>query len=255
MKTEALERVRALEAALGYAFPDARLALRALTHKSWANENREEADGDNERLEFLGDAVVAICVSTHLWRECPDAQEGELSRLRASLVNASALATVARRIGLGELLLLGRGEEQTGGRDKTSLLADGLEAVLGAVFLADGLEAAGDVVSRHLLEGAELDLEQRDRDHKTRLQELAQGRYSLTPRYRLVSESGPAHEKVFVAEVVVDEVLACEGEGKTKKAAQQAAARRALQHLEKEVGGEAAPERETPGGDSRGEET
>jgi len=232
MNEEALERVRALEKALGYAFPEARIALRALTHKSWANEQRAVADGDNERLEFLGDAVVGLCVSNRLMARCPAAQEGDLSRLRASLVNATALAEVARGIGLGELLRLGRGEEQTGGRTKPSLLADAFEAVIGATYLAGGIEAAADLVDKHLLLGAELELDERDRDHKTRLQEIAQARFGITPRYRAVGERGPAHDKIFVAEIVVGDAVQAQGEGRTKKAAQQAAARRALEVLE-----------------------
>jgi len=231
MTPDDLERVRLLEARIGYAFPDARLALRALTHRSFANEHPEHADGNNERLEFLGDSVVSLCVSDHLMRFRSDWHEGELSRLRASLVNASALAAVSTTLGLGQLLRLGKGEEQTGGREKQSLIADAFEAVLGAVYLADGLEACRDLVERHLLSGAKLSLEARDRDYKTRLQEATQGKLSLTPKYSLLSEEGPAHERVFLVEVRVEGHCKEKGAGKSKKAAQQVAAKAALKSL------------------------
>jgi ribonuclease-3 len=226
------ERVKALEAKLGLTFPDPHLALAALTHKSYTNEHKDQTDGDNERLEFLGDAVVDLAVSHRLMERFPRASEGELSKMRALIVNEDGIARVAREICLGDLLLLGRGEERTGGREKSSVLADGLEAVIGAVYLGLGMAGALGMVDR--LFGPALDGVADGRsgyDYKTLLQEDAQNRLKLSPRYRIVSESGPDHEKRFEVEVWIGKEAFARAVGRSKKEAEQAAARQTLEKL------------------------
>ena len=196
--------VAALEATLGVTFPDRALALTALTHKSWVNEHREEGEAHNERLEFLGDAVVDLAVSKRLMERFPEAREGELSKMRAAVVDERGLSEMARALGLGALLRLGRGEEQTGGREKASLLCDAMEAVIAVLFLSGGLPAVLALVDRFLGEAFERAVAGTlDRDYKTQLQELAYGRMKVLPVYRVVEERGPDHAKVFVVEVGV----------------------------------------------------
>jgi len=209
--------------------------LAALTHKSYVNEHRDQG-ADNERLEFLGDAVVDLAVSHRLMERFPDADEGELSKLRALLVNEETLARVARHLGLGGLLRMGRGEEMTGGRDKSSVLADALEAVIGAVYLSSGLPGALSVVDRlfgDLLQGVAEG--KSGEDWKTRLQELVQTRLRQSPRYRVVSEEGPDHSKTFEVEVTVGTELFARARGRSKKEAEQAAARETLTMLDSEA--------------------
>ena len=210
-------------------------ALAALTHKSFVNEHKDEG-ADNERLEFLGDAVVDLAVSHRLMERFPAADEGELSKLRALLVNEDTLARVARHLGLGDLLRMGRGEELTGGRDKSSVLADALEAVIGAVYLSVGLPGTLSVVDRlfgDLLEGVAEG--KSGEDWKTRLQELVQTRLRQSPRYRVVSEEGPDHSKTFEVEVTVGSELFARARGRSKKEAEQAAARETLTMLDSEA--------------------
>ena len=236
-----VERVRALEAKLGCAFLQPERALEALTHKSFVNENRAEGCADNERLEFLGDAVIDLAVSHKLMQLCPDAREGRLSRLRASLVNEEGLARVARQIDLGALLRLGKGEERTGGRDKSSLVADALEAVLAALFLEQGFEGVLVAVDRlfgDLFERARAGT--LDADYKTALQEQAQAVLHAPPRYRVVAEDGPDHAKTFEVEVLIAGEAFGAGEGRNKKDAEQAAAKQALERI---AVGSAPPER------------
>src|SRR5215475_7744501 len=201
--------------------------LAALTHKSYVNEHRDDG-ADNERLEFLGDAVVDLAVSHRLMERFPSADEGELSKLRALLVNEESLARVARHLGLGDLLRMGRGEELTGGRDKSS--------VLGAVYLSAGLPGAMAVVDRlfgDLLQGVAEG--KSGEDWKTRLQELVQTRLRQSPRYRVVSEEGPDHSKTFEVEVTVGTELFARARGRSKKEAEQAAARETLTMLDSEA--------------------
>jgi ribonuclease-3 len=226
------DQVRALEARLLLTFSDPALGLSALTHKSYTNEHRGESTADNERLEFLGDAVIDLAISHRLMERFPSATEGELSKLRALIVNEEGLARVARGIELGDLLLLGRGEELTGGRGKNSVLADALEAVIGAVYLANGWQTVMEVVDRHF--GGALDGVAAGRsgyDYKTQLQEDIQNRLRLAPKYRIVSETGPEHEKIFEVEVTVGPDLSARGAGRSKKEAEQAAARALSQLL------------------------
>jgi len=237
------DRVDALAAHLGIAFQDRVRALSALTHKSYVNEHRDEGGEDNERLEFLGDAVVDLLVSQRLMERFPRAREGELSKMRAAVVDEAGLASMARSLGLGALLRLGRGEELTGGRDKPSLLADAMEAVIAAVFLERGLSGVHALVDRSLEEAyARAAAGTLDRDYKTQMQEICQGRFRLSPRYRVVAEHGPDHHKTFeVAVEVRGEVMGI-GTGRSKKDAEQLAARQALDALQSAgSGGEVPP--------------
>lgn len=223
-----------LEQALGYGFTTPGLLLQAVTHRSQANETG--ATDHNERLEFLGDAVLSLCAGHLLMVRQPAAREGELSKLRSMLVSEASLARVAEGLELGRHLRLGRGEEQTGGRRKASILADALEALVGAVFL-DGGFAAADRIVRQLLEPLCVDAEEGelDRDHKTRLQELVQGQLRIAPRYEVVDERGPDHAKVFTVAVMLGERAVAQAEGHSKKRAEQRAARRALAILAAEL--------------------
>ena len=214
-----------LEAALGTALAP-ELVERALTHRSYAYENGGLPT--NERLEFLGDAVLGLVVTDALYRAHPELPEGQLAKLRASVVNTRALADVARGLGLGRWLRLGRGEEVTGGRDKNSILADTMEAVIGAVYLDRGVEGAGAMVRRlfdPLMSAASQD--GAALDWKTALQELTAARGLGVPDYRL-TESGPDHAKSFSAVVHVAEVVRGEGAGRSKKEAEQHAAEAAF---------------------------
>lgn len=235
---EGSERVRLLESRLGIRFSNRETALVALTHKSWINEHRDRRD-DNERLEFLGDAVVDLAVSQRLMERLPEAREGTLSRLRASLVDEVGLARVARELGLGDLLFLGRGEARTGGRDKPSVLADAMEAVVAAIYLEGGLPLVLVFVDRFIVPALDRLLEEgEDRDWKTRLQELAQGQMKVTPRYRVVDRHGPDHERTWDVEVSFAGESWGTGSGRSKKEAEQRAARQALTRLEESLGTE-----------------
>jgi ribonuclease-3 len=221
--------------ALGYEFKNPLLLEHALTHKSFKNEQPTLATEDNERLEFLGDAVLDLALSQLLMEQYPQDQEGPLSKKRASLVNEEALAELARQTGLDTGLRLGKGERQTGGVQKPRLLASSLEAVLGAVFLDGGYPASCDVV-RHLfarlIQGFAEGENPFARDFKTRLQELVQEKHKVTPTYHLEREEGPDHEKTFIVSVRMNEQHLAEGNGRSKKAAEQDAARAALEKME-----------------------
>lgn len=236
-----------LEARLGVAFPDRALALAALTHKSFVNEHREDGLRDNERLEFLGDAVIDLAVSHRLMERFPGAREGDLSKMRAAVVDEQGLSDMARALDLGALLRLGRGEELTGGRGKASLLADAMEAVVAVVYLAAGLEGVLAVVDRFLGEAFERAASGTlDRDWKTQLQELAQSRVRATPRYRVVAEYGPDHSKVFEVETDLRGEVVGRGSGRSKKDAEQAAAKLALEALARSHGPDVEPPAEAP---------
>jgi ribonuclease III len=232
-----------LEERLGHKFTAPELLERALTHSSAVPELRsgqaDQAPGemlaqDNEQLEFLGDAVLELLASEYLLKSFPEWSEGQLSKSRARIVNARSLEIAARRLGLGEHLRVGRGEEKTGGREKQTLLADAFEAVLAAVYLDAGLEAAREVLRRTLFAQA---LEERgesisESDRKSALQEFLQGRGQPPAEYKLAGESGPDHQKVFRIEVWVNGECLASGVGSTKKEAEQKAARSALERLE-----------------------
>jgi ribonuclease-3 len=212
-------------------FRDRGLLERSLTHKSFANENR--VPSHNERMEFLGDSVLNLIVSEYLMNACPDSSEGDLSRLRAAIVSEPALAVVARNIGLGAYIQLGRGEEQTGGRDKDSLLADCLEALIASVYLDAGKDQAQTFVLRFFEDGMKRTCTSGGSfDFKTRLQELCQERLKQLPDYRIVSETGPDHQKQFDVEVWIKGTLSGRGSGRSKKEAEQRAAKEALNGLD-----------------------
>jgi ribonuclease III len=223
-----------LESVLGHKFREPERLGRALMHSSRVPERTaEDPSGDNEQLEFLGDAVLELIVSEELVRAFPEWTEGQLSKSRARLVNASSLSTAARRLKLGSYLRLGRGEEKTGGRSKPTLLADGYEAVVAALYLDGGLEVARAFVQRSLVSGViASDAERLSHpDHKSALQELLQARGLEPGRYRIVAESGLDHEKTFRVEVWVTGGITAAGTGRTKKEAEQGAALDALKQL------------------------
>jgi ribonuclease III len=223
-----------LELRLGHRFADPRLLDRALTHRSRANEDVSGAIADNESLEFLGDAVLGFAIADLLFREFPQFDEGQKSKIKASLVSTTTLAEQARRIGLGDFLALGRGEEKTGGRRKHALLADGYEAVIAALYLDGGLEVARDFVRREFAAPLE-DVRSPEfwgRDYKSALQELVQARELPLPDYTVAAESGPDHRKIFQVQVRVQGELMGEARGASKKAAEQEAARRAIERIQ-----------------------
>jgi ribonuclease III len=222
-----------LQGKLGVTFRDPSLFDVALTHRSFAYEN--DVTETNERLEVLGDAILNLCVTDLLYKRFPDLLEGDLAKLRASLVSEPALAAIAADLGLGDAVQLGRGELLSGGPRKPSIMADALEAVLGAIYVDGGIQTIRKVV-RHLFgdlveaaAGKEI-----PKDSKTRLQELVTRRHGILPRYR-VTGFGPDHEKRFRAEVFVNERFEGRGEGRSKKEAEQAAAADALDRLDREV--------------------
>jgi ribonuclease-3 len=221
-----------LEDRLGYRFQDPEVLLRAVTHSSFANEAGPGAP-DNEGLEFLGDSVLSFLVAEMLFREEPEAPEGAMSRAKAWLVADANLARVALELGVGEHLRLGVGERRSHGRDKPSVLADALEAILAAVFLDGGIGAARRMVRRLFRHPVrEIAPDGAAWDSKTALQELLQGRGLAAPTYQVVAESGPDHRKIFRVEVCVDDRVLGQGSGPSKKAAEQQAAQRALEALE-----------------------
>lgn len=218
-----------LEERLGHRFADLALLDRALTHSSHAHEELSDAPRHNEPLEFLGDAVLGFLVADLLHRRDPEGDEGTKSKARAHLVSAASLARRAAELGLPELLRLGRGEEKTGGRKKSALWADAYEAVIAAVYLDGGVEAARRFVHHSL--GRDVGLGGESRDFKSALQELLQGRGEPVPEYVVISEEGPSHQRRFRVQCRVRGEAVSEGEGHSKKEAQQAAARWALERL------------------------
>lgn len=221
----------ALVAALGVAWGDPALLVTALTHRSYVNEHPDAGD-DNERLEFLGDAVLGYVVGERLFRALPTADEGELTRLRAALVCQASLAGFAARLGLGDVLRLGRGEAAGGGRDRPALLCAAFEAVLGAVYLDGGLAACGQLLDPLLApELSRAALGRRGKDARSQFQERVQARWKVTPRYVVVGQLGPDHAKQFVVEVRVGDRVWGRGQGRSKSEASQAAALAALDAL------------------------
>lgn len=220
-----------------YRFTDSSFLTEALTHKSYVNERRDSGRKHNERLEFLGDAVLSLVISEYLARRYPELNEGALSQLKAKLVSEAPLANAARRLDLGARLKLGRGEELSNGRDKASLLADALEAVIAAVYLDGGFEASRnftiEALTDELLQIDVLQEQPGGDDYKTRFQEWCQKRYDVLPRYGIVRETGPDHQKVFEVEVQVNDRVFGIGRGHSKKEAEQEAAQRALEQTER----------------------
>jgi len=216
------ESLAKLEIKTGHTFKDPELLRVALTHSSFAHERKINTCKDNERIEFLGDAVLELVSSRFLYENHPDTKEGSLTRQRAALVCEPSLAYCAREIGLGESIMLGHGEELTGGRDRDSVLSDAFEAVIGAIYLDGGIEPAEKFINKTVLH----DIEQRELfiDSKTKLQELVQGKNSGSIVYEVVREEGPQHDKVFESAVYIDGKEIARGVGKNKKAAEQNAA-------------------------------
>ena len=221
--------LEALQEELGYSFKDPSLLLKALTHVSY---DRKKTGSNNEVLEFLGDAVLDLAVSDLLIQRFPERSEGDLSRMRAGLVNSVVLAEKGNALALGPLLFLGKGEERSAGREKASILAGAFEALLGGVYQDGGYDPARRIIERYFA----ADIIERtlgQQDYKTRLQEISQLLFRVPPVYRLVSESGPDHEKCFVTEISVGGNVLGSGEGKSKKQSEQEAARQALNELQK----------------------
>lgn len=220
-----------LENTIDYTFTDPALLNMALRHSSHVNEHPDDTLEDNERLEFLGDAALSLCITDILVRQFTDMSEGALSPLRAHLVNEGFLADKARAIHLDDHILLGKGEEMTQGRQKNSILAGAYEALLGAVYADGGFDAVFGVVKQQFTNDIEEAAADGNLDHKSLLQEFLQGKYKMSPAYEVIEESGPAHDRTFRCRVIAADVTA-EGTGKNKKSAQQTAARKALTALQ-----------------------
>ncbi len=226
------EQQAELEGRIGHYFRESALLDEALTHRSALNESAERRQRDNERLEFLGDAVLGLMVASLLLERFPLKREGELSRLRASLVGEAPLATLARSLELGKFLVMGKGERLTGGADRTSILADAFEALLAAVYLDGGADAATRLVKKLFSPLLPAEASQTvGRDYKTALQELAQARFGEVPEYRLDAVTGPPHDRQFTISVILRHEPLGEGEGRSKKEAAQAAAQVAFLRL------------------------
>ena len=224
--------MKTLEKSLGYQFHNPALLEEALRHSSYANEHRGDNVFSNERLEFLGDSVLGFVTAEYLFAKHPTAPEGELTRIRALLVCEDSLHEVAQRLKLGEYLKLGHGEESCGGRTRPSILADATEAVFAAVYLDGGIRAASELVHRVLLDKErEETAEAKRRDYKTKLQELVQRTPNQVLTYRLIGEQGPDHDKVFSFAVLLNDTVVGTGEGRSKKEAEQMAAKDALESM------------------------
>ncbi|HPC86671.1 MAG TPA: ribonuclease III [Smithellaceae bacterium] len=237
MNNDRTKKLAELQEKLSYSFRDPERLSTALTHRSYVNENPQTGGEDNERLEFLGDAVLGLCVSDLLMKKYPDFDEGTLSKIRSSLVNEKPLASLASQLGLGDCLLLGRGEEHSGGRAKESLLANALEAVIAAIYLDSGFSKVKTLL-RRLMKPLMKDeaIAAQYPDYKTALQEICQKKYKTAPIYTLLAESGPEHEKIFEMEVVIGDDIRHIGRGRSKKEAQKQAAQKAWESLHGENG-------------------
>jgi ribonuclease III, bacterial len=232
MTEERQTALKKLESHLSCAFRDITLLDNALIHRSYVNENPSLSFADNERLEFLGDAVLELCISDLLMKAFPDYSEGQLSKLRASVVNEQTLAELAKKCRIGSFILLGKGEESSGGRSKPSILANTMEAITAAVFLDGGFDRAYEFVRRlftPLIEEGSRSATYKD--YKTTLQELSQNRFREIPRYRLIGEYGPDHDKLFESGLSIPGIIETTGKGKSKKEAEQHAAHKALDEL------------------------
>lgn len=223
------KNISILEKTIGYKFKGEKLIIEALTHKSYKQPY------DNERLEFLGDAVLDLIVGEYLFKKFPNSDEGKLSKIRASLVNESGFDMLARSINLGEYIYLSNAEENNGGRDKPSLLSNAFEAIIGAIYLESGLKEA-EKIAIALIEKnhEEISLDSLFKDFKTTLQELTQARYGQTPEYKVMASRGPDHKKEFEVAVIIEEKEYARAIGKSKKIAQQEAAKVAVDMLKKE---------------------
>ncbi|MBR0446069.1 MAG: ribonuclease III [Oscillospiraceae bacterium] len=223
--------IKDLEKAIGYRFQNITLLQNALSHSSFANERWHDSLMSNERLEFLGDSILGMVVAEFLYRNYPDRPEGELTRMRADMVCETSLAKIADQIGLGQHLLLGHGEEQGGGRERSSILADAVESVIAACFLDGGMEPARVFIDRFVLCNVP-EQRMRNADYKTALQELIQQQKNQVLTYELTGQSGPDHDKRFAVRVLLNGIPIGSGEGTSKKRAEQDAARNALETMQ-----------------------
>ena len=217
------------EKKLGLNFKNKDLLTQAFTHRSYLNENPNFDLEHNERLEFLGDAVIELIVTEHLYKDNPDKPEGDLTNWRAALVNAKMMTKVAEKLGFNDFLLLSKGETKELGKARAYILANTFEAVLGAIYLDSGYDPAEKFIEKHLLKNlSEIIREGLDKDSKSKFQEEAQERVSITPNYKVIKESGPDHEKNFLVGVYLEDELVAEGEGLSKQEAEEVAAKSAL---------------------------
>ena len=222
--------IKDLEEAIGYRFQNITLLQNALTHSSYANERWHNSLLSNERLEFLGDSILGMVVAEYLYKQFPDRPEGELTKMRADMVCETSLAAIAEKIGLGQHLLLGHGEDRLGGRSRASILADAVESVIAASFLDGGMAAAKSFIEKFVLTNVPVK-RMHNADYKTALQELVQQKKNQVLTYVLTGESGPDHNKVFCVEVLLNDVPIGTGAGSSKKRAEQAAAKSAMDAL------------------------
>jgi len=223
------KKIDTLEKKLGYEFKDKKLIIEALTHKSYKQPY------DNERLEFLGDAVLDLVVGEYLFRKFKNSDEGKLSKIRASLVNETGFDKLARALDLGDYILLSNAEDNNGGREKSSLLSNAFEAIMGALYLEAGLKKVEEIAIRLIEENyKEISLDSLFRDYKTTLQELTQARFGVTPEYKVIASRGPDHKKEFEVAVFIEDKEYARASGKSKKIAQQEAAKLAVNILKEE---------------------
>jgi len=226
--------LRSLERKIGLNFKNKDLLKTAFTHRSYLNEHPDEKLPHNERLEFLGDSVLGFIISTYLYNKYPNHPEGDLTNFRSSIVNARILSKVAKDLGLGEFLFLSRGEESTGGRQRQYILANTYEALLGAIHLDQGLTESSRFVDKTLLPNLQEIIKKKlYKDYKSLLQELLQAKFNVTPSYKLISERGPDHSKIFEIGVYMKEKLLAAGSGNSKQTSEQAAAKNALENITK----------------------
>jgi ribonuclease-3 len=228
-------QIKAVESIIGYTFKKKNFLVTALTHRSFANELKKQGfQYNNERMEFLGDAVLELVISDLLYREYPDLPEGIMTLVRATVVKTTSLAEEVAKLGLGDYLILGHGEEKTGGRTKEYLLANLYESIVGAIYLDSGMKKALAFIESTLYAKVKSAVDTKDySDPKTRLQEIAQQHFKITPTYTIIQESGPAHERTYVAAVHIGDKQLTDGSGSSKQKAEEAAAEKALGLLDK----------------------
>jgi ribonuclease-3 len=231
--TRRIKMIEELIKNLDIKFNDISLLERALTHRSYLNENRD-IEKNNERLEFLGDAVLELIISKHLYEKYPNHPEGDLTSFRSAVVRTESLAEASRELNYGKYLRLAKGEEETGGRDKDYILANTFEAVLGAIFIDQGLQPCKDLIYRILIPKIDNIVKNRlDIDSKTKIQEMAQAKFKLTPTYEVVEENGPDHDKEFIVAVKIGDKIIGRGKGSSKQKAEEASASEGLKYIEK----------------------
>lgn len=220
-----------LEKKLGYSFKNIDLLNTALSHSSYANENKKTGEVCNERLEFLGDSILGVITADYLYKNFPNMPEGQMTKTRSELVCEHSLHKVAQELGLSEYLRLGKGEEMGGGRTRPSIMADAVEAILAAVYLDSGIDEAAKIIKKYILAGVEAGVT--NHDYKTTLQEFVQRKSNQTLKYEMIDATGPDHAKIFSFRVLLNGIPIGEGEGKTKKEAEQNSARKALEELQR----------------------